>query len=342
MQSKILRIFLLIAWFPALMLAAILCGWGLLEHQSSMIKPLVEFLRMIFSSQMVADPRHYRIEVWTLCYHYFLATELFFSMLLVLLIGPGLISQDLRFNALPLYFSRPLRRIDYLLGKLGVIAFFLAMLVIVPSIVAYILGLLFSFDITIIPQTFRLLLSSIAYGLVITLSAGLLILALSSMSRNSRYVGLLWIGIWFITSIAGSVLQNVDREQRFHAFYESFTAAQPKITGNLKQDWRIRIGRRREAEEEFSAMELKASKHNWRPMVSYTENLSRVGRALLGTDHSWKVFSELLPADRRNRFLVDYSGPQYPWYWSALVLLGIFGISAWILQFPIKSMDRLK
>ena len=43
-------------------------------------------------------------------------------MLLVVLAGPNLISRDLRFNALPLYFSRPLTRLDYFLGKLGVIA----------------------------------------------------------------------------------------------------------------------------------------------------------------------------------------------------------------------------
>ncbi len=30
-------------------------------------------------------------------------------MLLVLMVGPDLISQDLRFNAIPLYFARPLR-----------------------------------------------------------------------------------------------------------------------------------------------------------------------------------------------------------------------------------------
>ena len=43
-------------------------------------------------------------------------------MFLVLLVGPELISQDLRFNAMPLYFARPVRRLDYFVGKLGVIA----------------------------------------------------------------------------------------------------------------------------------------------------------------------------------------------------------------------------
>ena len=133
--------------------------------------------------------------------------ELCFSMVLILLVGPNLISQDLRYNALPLYFSRPLRRIDYFLGKLGVIVALLGAVIIVPSIVAYVLGLLFSLDITIVRDTFRILLASVAYGLVIALSAGLLILALSSLSRNSRYVALFWLGIWFVTGTVSGVLR---------------------------------------------------------------------------------------------------------------------------------------
>ena len=85
------------------------------------------FLASILGPEILADPKAYRVEVWTLAYHYFLLTELRFSMILVLLVGPNLISQDLRFNALPLYFSRPLRRIDYFLGKLGVIVVFLGL-----------------------------------------------------------------------------------------------------------------------------------------------------------------------------------------------------------------------
>ena len=74
-------------------------------------------------------------------------------MILVLLVGPGLISQDLRFNALPLYFSRPLRRFDYFLGKLGVIGFFLGAVAIVPAVVAYVLGVVFSLDLGVVRDT---------------------------------------------------------------------------------------------------------------------------------------------------------------------------------------------
>ena len=37
-----------------------------------------------------------------------------------------------------------------------------------------------------------------------------------------------------------------------------------------------------------------------------------------------------------------FRGPVYPWYWSAGVLAGLFGISVWILSLRVKSLDRLR
>jgi ABC-2 type transport system permease protein len=352
MKGMFLRIALLIAWLPAIVLAFMLCLWGLLEQKSNLVTPIVDFLVTIklIDAQIAADPRHYRVEIWTLCYDYFLLMELRFSMILILMIGPNLISQDLRFNALPLYFSRPLRRIDYFAGKLGVIAVFLGMVVILPSLIAYVLGLLFSLDITIVRDTFPLLLSVIVYGLLISLSAGLLILALSSLSRNSRYIALFWLAIWFVSSIVGVVLEGVDQGQRHAAHYRKNMArqnAQPahppqgavapanEPRGGGQQDWQ-------KDWEDFQAEEFEASKTNWRPLVSYTANLSRIGQQLLGTNTCWEKLSELRPPNDRARFMHENAGAQYPWYWSAAVLAGLFGLSVCILNFRVKSMDRLR
>src|SRR5208282_2088620 len=138
--SRILRYVLFSAWVPALMLVVMLSLWGLLERQSSLAAAFFQLMNFLLPG-VVSDPKHYRPDIWRLSYGYFLKTELFFSMILILLVGPSLISQDLRFNALPLYFSRSLRRSDYFLGKLGVIVTFLGMVMIVPAVVAYILGL---------------------------------------------------------------------------------------------------------------------------------------------------------------------------------------------------------
>ncbi len=214
MKSPFLRILLLLAWLPAIGLAFLLSMWGLLENGSPLIASVRPLLTGFFSRQMLENPQHFRFEAWTLCFHRFLEIELYVSMVVILLVGPSLISQDLRFNALPLYFSRPLRRIDYFVGKLGVVAWFIGMVVVVPALLAYILGLLFSLDVTIVRDTLPVLLACLAYGAVIVLSAGTLMLALSSLSRNSRYVALFWVALWFVTMIVGGILTQVDVEQR--------------------------------------------------------------------------------------------------------------------------------
>ncbi|MBO0699991.1 MAG: hypothetical protein J2P46_16455, partial [Zavarzinella sp.] len=127
MKNRLLRIALLIAWLPAVVLAAFLCVWGLVEQKSNLVEPLLPFLSSIIGADIVDNARAHRVEVWTIAYDYFLLTELRLSMIVILLVGPGLISRDLRFNALPLYFSRPLRRIDYFLGKLGIVVTFLGL-----------------------------------------------------------------------------------------------------------------------------------------------------------------------------------------------------------------------
>lgn len=318
--NRWLRIALLVSWLPALVLATTLCFWGLLEQKSELITSLTPLLGFL-DRAMIADPRSYRIEVWTLSYAYFMLTEMRFSMLLILIVGPNLISQDLRYNAFPLYFSRPLRRFDYVLGKWGVIVTFLGAVTIVPAIVAYVLGLLFSLDLSILRQTFPILLASVAYGLVIAASAGTLILALSALSRNSRYVALFWLAVWIGTGMVSGVLQSVDVQQRRH------------------DEWRAQRGG---FSQDFIDRELEAARTNWRPLVSYTANLSRIGQALLSTDAAWDKISKLQPEMQRAGFKLRNLGSLYPWTWSVGVLLGLFALSAWILKSSIKSLDRLK
>src|SRR6185437_8105204 len=60
----------------------------------------------------------------------------------------------------------------------------------------------------VVVDTARVLAASVAFGAIVVVSAGLLMLALSSLSRNSRYVGAMWLGFWFISSMASGVLEG--------------------------------------------------------------------------------------------------------------------------------------
>src|SRR5262249_27109928 len=91
MQNRWLRLTLLFAWIPSLVLAAFLCLWGMAEQKKDWAIGLLAFF--LPSPELLRDPAAFRLPVWALAFHVFLQVEMYFVMILVLMVGPGLISQ---------------------------------------------------------------------------------------------------------------------------------------------------------------------------------------------------------------------------------------------------------
>ena len=62
-----------------------------------------------------------------------------FAFVLALLVGPPLVSRDLRNNALPLYLCRPFSRTEYVMGKMSVILILLSLITWVPQLLLFLL-----------------------------------------------------------------------------------------------------------------------------------------------------------------------------------------------------------
>src|SRR5262245_13960402 len=216
-KNRIVRLLMLFAWLPALVLVAAVAIWGLVEQKNENV---MAFAMNFLPQEIVRDPLPYRAAVWTLFYSFFFKTEMFFILLLVIIAGPGLVSRDLRFNAMPLYFARPLTRLDYFLGKLGVIGALVGAVAVGPAAVAYAVGVCFSLDVGVVADTYRVLLASVAYGLVITLATGALVLALSSLTRRSLYVAIAWAGLWIVSGSVATILTGIHRQSVTHGFIQ--------------------------------------------------------------------------------------------------------------------------
>jgi hypothetical protein len=146
--------------------------------------------------------------------------------LIAIYAGSGLIASDRRVNALQIYLSKPLLRIEYIGGKLAVLAFYLLLITLVPALLLILLQIAFSGGIMLhrtSPQVVPavLLASLIRVGVV-----SFTMLALSSLSKSTRYVAVLYTGaIFFTESLYG-----------FLAFLTGSTrVAWVSITGNLEQ-----------------------------------------------------------------------------------------------------------
>jgi ABC-2 type transport system permease protein len=366
LKRRGVRGLLFMAWLPALALVIFMALWGMVEKRSEGVMAL---LQNFLPPGLLDQPSAYRGALWTMAYSYFFRFQMFFIMLLVAIAGPGLISSDLRFNALPLYFSRPLNRFDYFLGKLGVIGTLVAAVAVVPAVIAYVVGLCFSLDPGIIKDTWQVVPASIAYGLIVTLSAGTLILALSSLTRRSLYVGIAWAGLWIISGATAQILVQIYyaplQRRVFEAQMTAFQVthaprralprgAPPGFGGepDLKDP---RIKKVLEDLRQAKAEQDEALRNDWRPLFSYVGNLERVSDRLLGTEAARASLAKLAPRSDdqiaemafggppgARRQEDEPPGPTQPWEWSAGVLAGLLGLSTWTLTSRVKSLDRLK
>src|SRR5262249_13683302 len=236
--------------------------------------------------------------------------------------------------------------------------------------------------------------AGVLYGLVITVASGLLMLALSSLSRRSVYVGLAWAGFVFLSHMLSSALIGIrgDIERRqivqeginrwvqdhppppgveMRGPYPSVRYPPPRpgkpdpsLTEEEKakeqwfRDWSAAFG---ELNDRAEAARLAQGYADWRPVLSYANNLDRLGDWLLDTNSAWELIGRTIQQPRQmvgpggrgrnvpvssgapnDRLMAERMAWQFPWYWSAAALAGVCLLSAFVLSRRVKSLDRLK
>lgn len=133
-----------------------------------------------------------------------------FAFFVALLVGPPLVSRDLRNNALPLYLCRPFSRAEYVAGKMSVLLILLSAMTWVPQL------LLFLFQSYLEGARWFIDNLWIATAIVIGSAVWILLLALLSQAISSlvkwRVVASGTIlGLFFIPSVFGEVVNVVFR-----------------------------------------------------------------------------------------------------------------------------------
>lgn len=132
---------------------------------------------------------------------------------LVLVVGlsaPSLISHDVRSRAFLLYFSRPLTRAQYILGKLGTVAFFLLVTCTLPQLVLYFFAVLLSPDISVVAYTWDLPLRAVLASATMIIPASLIALMFSSLTTESRFATFGWFFIWIFGLAAFTMMRNMN------------------------------------------------------------------------------------------------------------------------------------
>ncbi|HEX5889826.1 MAG TPA: hypothetical protein VFY61_14050 [Pyrinomonadaceae bacterium] len=131
-----------------------------------------------------------------------------FAFFVALLVGPPLVSRDLRNNALPLYLCRPFSRTEYVVGKMSVILILLSLITWVPQL------LLFLFQSYLegfawFKANVWMINAIVLGGLVWALLLALLTQTISALVKWRVVASGVLLGLFFIPTVFGAFVNEV-------------------------------------------------------------------------------------------------------------------------------------
>jgi len=177
---------LLIAWFPFFVRAVQIYAAANLP-QAQFLAPTAETFRQFLDQQQI------------------------FVFFITVYVGAGLIANDRRANALQIYLSKPPTRAEYIFGKLAILMLFLLLVTWLPAIVLLIVQISFAGNFTFLKNNLFLFPAITVFSFVQVTVVAAAMLALSSLSNSSRYVGILYAAVIFFTQAIYGVLYAVTR-----------------------------------------------------------------------------------------------------------------------------------
>jgi ABC-2 type transport system permease protein len=139
----------------------------------------------------------------------FLDQQGIFVFFITVYVGAGLIANDRRANALQIYLSKPLTRAEYVFGKLAVLMAFLLLVTWVPAMLLLFVQIAFAGSFAFIGANFYLFPAITLFAFVQVVLVASTMLALSSLSNSSRYVGILYTAVLFFTQAIYGVVYAV-------------------------------------------------------------------------------------------------------------------------------------
>ena len=137
-----------------------------------------------------------------------------FAFFVTVYVGAGLIAADRRANALQLYLSKPLLRVEYIAGKLGALMVYLAFVTLLPGLMLLVMQIVLSGSLDLHRAYPGLAPAVVLASLLRIVVPATAMLALSSLSTSSRYVAVMYAGLLFVSEALYAVMVFVTGSSR--------------------------------------------------------------------------------------------------------------------------------
>ncbi len=145
----------------------------------------------------------------------FLDQQGLFVFFVTIYVGAGLIANDRRANALQLYLSKPMTSAEYIAGKLAILCIFLTGVTFLPAMMLLLTQAIFAGNLTFLRNNLYLVPAITLYSAALVLLASTTMLALSSMAKSSRFVAVMYSGLFFLTLALFNALRGITGTSAF-------------------------------------------------------------------------------------------------------------------------------
>lgn len=134
-------------------------------------------------------------------------------VIVLALAGSVLVGNDFFHGSLPFYLSKPIGRWHYILGKCLAVAFLINLLTTFPAFLLWVeAGLLYDWQ-SYYFDNLNLLLGIIGYGLTLTVTLSLLVIATSVWLRRTVPLVMVWMGLFaLLPMLSGWLVSATDNE----------------------------------------------------------------------------------------------------------------------------------
>lgn len=137
-----------------------------------------------------------------------------FAFFVTVYAGSGLIASDRRANALQVYLSKPLFRLEYIAGKLCTLMVYLAAVTLLPALLLLVMQAALAGNIDLHRANPGLVPAVVLSSVLRIVIPAMAMLALSSLSNSTRYVAVMYAGLLFVSEALYNVMVFVTGSTR--------------------------------------------------------------------------------------------------------------------------------
>lgn len=205
LRGRFFRLLVILGWAAGVFIAAFgfvftqsIATGGWVESFAANFGPRGEAIASAFTGLVLLYPDIIVGGMFTLVFWMHSSIGLGLSLVALTVVIPRLVARDRASNALTIYLSRPLRSIDYLLGKLGIVAGILLLLWTGPLLFGWLLSMLFAPNTDFLVYSMEPLVRASVFNILALIVLSSIALGISALNRTSRNTIVMWIGMWIV------------------------------------------------------------------------------------------------------------------------------------------------